>query len=746
MHRTSRFSLRAVPCALLCAFSALPASADTALAETIVSASRREASVDEATVTVSKLTREQIDRRIPIDDADLFRDEPDVAMSRDLRRFGATRVNIRGIEDNRVIQLVDGFRLPDYYNGGGATNFTMSATPGVMPDFLRQAEVVRGPASSFYGSDALGGVVGYMTLNPQDIAPGDKKTGLRLRGTRSSASDTAVGSVIGAWRGETAELLLGYAQGSGEESENFGKAGITGPARSKPNPSDTDDKGGIAKLIWRPLAGHQLTAAIEGRRQDSRTDILRIPSSLPRVSQMLGDDSAERVRASLEYEHRPSGLFYDRLTLRAHLQDAKSHNANQQVRSNTTAGCSGVSGGVNTCRIDQDFYLEQQNLGLGAQFESGFRLGGHEHLLTYGLDLSRQEVSSKRDATIHNLTTGTVTKTLAGETYPLRDFADGRTDAVGLFVQDEIALADSAWTLIPGIRYDYTRLEPSVDPLAQQALTANGREAVKQSHDAVSPKLGARWELNPQFTLFGQIASGFRAPNYSEVNGSFRNLTMFYGTTPNPDLKPETSVGVELGMRFKRDAMRAQFTVYDNRYKDFIETVRLSCPTDPLCVPGITTYAAMNLNKVRIYGAELKGSWDISERWRVDGGLAYAHGENEESHQPLNSVEPVRLSAGVSYETGKWGGETRLRAAQRKKRTDDSGGTWFRPAGYGVTDVSVWFRPTRETRIVATVNNLFDKKYWLWSDIRQADATDPLGVDFYSQPGRSFRLSLQADF
>lgn len=746
MHRTSRFGLRAVPCALLCAFSALPASADTALGETIVSASRREASVDGATVTVSKLGREQIDRRIPIDDADLFRDEPDVAMARDLRSFGATRVNIRGIEDNRVIQLVDGFRLPDYYNGGGATNFTMSATPGVMPDFLRQAEVVRGPASSLYGSDALGGVVGYLTLDPRDIAPGDKKTGLRLRGTWSSASDTSIGSVIGALRGETAELLLGHAQGSGEETENFGTAGISGPARSKPNPSDTDDKGGIAKLIWRPLAGHQLTAAVEGRRQDSRTDILRIPSSLPRVSQMLGDDSAERVRASLEYEHRPSGLFYNRLTLRAHLQDAESHNANQQVRSNTTAGCSGVSGGVNTCRIDQDFYLEQRNLGLGAQFESGFRLGGHEHLLTYGLDLSRQEVSSKRDATIYNLTTGTVTKTLAGETYPLRDFADGRIDTIGLFIQDEISLANSRWTLVPGLRYDRTEITPEVDELAQHALTAIGRQAVKQSNEAVSPKFGARWAINEQVTLFGQVASGFRAPNYSELNGAFRNTTQMYGSTPNPDLKPETSVGMEIGARFKHDNMRGQFTVYDNRYKDFIESVRLTCPADPLCIPGITTYSSVNLNKVRIYGAEFKGSWDFAPGWRVDAGLAYAHGSNEETGQPLNSVEPMRLSSGISYDNSNWGAETRLRAAQRKKRTDDTGGTWFQPAGYGVTDVSVWYRPTKDTRIVATVNNLFDKKYWLWSDIRQADAREPLGVDFYSQPGRSFRLSLQADF
>lgn len=539
MHRIQWLGLRAIPCALLCAFSATTAFAETALDETIVSANRREASVDEATVTVSKVSREQMDRRLPADDADLFRDEPDVAMARDLRRFGATRVNIRGIEDNRVIQLVDGYRQPDYYNGGGATNFTMSATPGVMPDFLRQAEVVRGPASSLYGSDALGGVVGFVTLDPSDIAPGDKKTGLRLRGTWSSASDTLNGTILGALRGETAELLLGISQGKGEETENFGKLDITGPARSKANPTTTNDQGGIAKLIWRPLAGHKLTATVESREQDSKTDILRIPSSLSRVSQMRGDDSSERLRASIEYEHRPSNLFYDRMILRTYHQESNTHNNNKQVRSNTTAGCSGVTAGTNTCDIEQDFHFSQTSLGLSAQFESALRLGMHDHLLTYGLDLSRQEVSTKRDATIRNLTAGTVTKTLAGETYPLRDFADGRTDTIGVFIQDEISLANSGWTLVPGLRYDRTEIKPEVDALAQHALTAIGRQAVQQSHEAISPKFGARWAINEITTLFGQIASGFRAPNYSELNGAFRNTGIRIIGWTEPDFSLE---------------------------------------------------------------------------------------------------------------------------------------------------------------------------------------------------------------
>ena len=92
------------------------------------------------------------------------------------------------------------------------------------------------------------------------------------------------------------------------------------------------------------------------------------------------------------------------------------------------------------------------------------------------------------------------------------------------------------------------------------------------------------------------------------------------------------------------------------------------------------------------------------------------------------------------------GSEGRLRAASRKRDIDESTGTWFHTPGYVVTDISAWFRPTRDTRVVVAVNNLFDQKYWLWGDIRQADATNPAGVDFYTQPGRNLRVSFQADF
>jgi len=192
--------------------------------------------------------------------------------------------------------------------------------------------------------------------------------------------------------------------------------------------------------------------------------------------------------------------------------------------------------------------------------------------------------------------------------------------------------------------------------------------------------------------------------------------------------------------------------VFDNRYKDFIERMTLSCPGNPSCIAGVaTTYQSQNLSRVRIYGAEIRGAWDFMPNWRLDGALAYAHGTDEERNQPLNSIEPLRLSLGLAHDVGTWGAEARLRAASRKSRIDDSAGSagdpsYFRTPGYGVTDLAAWIRPSRNTRVSVALNNVFDKKYWLWSDIRQADALTPSGIDFYSQPGRNFRIALQADF
>lgn len=735
---------------LVCAaFSSVAGAADTSLKPVVVTATRAEAEADTVPATVTTLNRDQMDRRLGADGADLFAGEPDVAMPRDLRRHGATRVNIRGIEDNRVVQMVDGVRLPDYYNGGGPTNFTMSATPTAMSDFLKRVEIVRGASSSLYGSDAIGGVVGFVTLDPVDLLGADARHAFRYRATWTGANQGQTHTVLGALRGDVAELLLGYSQGRGEEFDNQGNIGGDSPTRTRPNPQQVREKGVLAKLILRPVTGHKITAMLEGRDQSVDADVLRSSASLPRVTSMQGDDNSRRVRTSVEWEHKPLDGFYDRLTARIHAQNSDTENYNFQRRTDTNASCSAVRGGADNCRIEQDFFFAQDTRGASIQAEKVMSAGALTHLFSFGADLSRVSIEEMRNGRIWRNETGP-TDSLAGETYPLRDFANGRTDTVGLFLQDEITgLAGGRLALTPGIRYDRTRLEPDVDALAQQVLNMLGRRAVKKTSDAFSPKLGAIWKFNDTLAAYGQVARGFRAPNYNEVNGSFRNSSQRYSVVPNAGLKPETSVGIEAGLRHVSSTLRMQVAVFDNRYKNFIDSVQLACPGNPACYfpePGWRTNMSVNLSRVRIYGAELRGAWEFSPGWRVDGGIAYAHGTDRDTDQPLNSIEPTRLSLALVRDAGTWGAEARLRAASRKSRVDDTDGEWFHTPGYGTVDIAAWQQLGKNVRATLALNNLLDKKYWLWSDIRQADARSPAGVDFYSQPGRSVSIAIQADF
>jgi hemoglobin/transferrin/lactoferrin receptor protein len=556
------------------------AQAEVTLKEVVVTATRTEADADKVPATITRITRDDIDRRLPSDEAELFANEPDVAFGRDARRFGATRPNIRGIDDNRVLQLLDGIRLPSFYNGGGPTNFTMNAPLGTPLEFLKRVEVLRGPASSLYGSDAIGGVVGYLTLDPADLlTDADARIGGRVRAAYTGANEGVTLTALGAGRGESLQWLVGLTRTDAQETENQGSVDAASPTRTRPNPQDIRDVGAIAKFILSPAAGHKLTATLEGRDQDARVQVLRLPASLPKLMAMDGDDHATRVRGSLQWEHVPGRSWYDRLTAQLYHQRAESKNFNRQSRIDTSAACSAAAGTGNNCLVEQDFLFEQTSTGAGLQFESSL---GERHLLAFGIDTSRVSTEERRDARVHNTTTGTTSKTLAGDSFPLRDFAPGHTDAVGLYVQDEIAgLAGGPLTVVPGLRYDWRALRAEADALSQGVLDAIGKQAVSQTDSALSPKLAASWQFTPALAAYGQLVRGFRAPNYDEVNGHFRNAAQSYGISPNPALQPEKSTGVELGLRLNQARLRAHVAVYDNRYKDFIASTRLTARAMP---------------------------------------------------------------------------------------------------------------------------------------------------------------------
>lgn len=739
------------------------AGAESQLKDVVVTATRSTQEVDFIPGTATVIDRQQMDRIQANDIADLFRDEPDVSITSNTVRFGTSAINIRGIEDNRVLLLIDGVRAADLRNAG-STNYTGAVRDLPEPDFLKQVEVVRGPASSLYGSDAIGGVVGFYTLDPEDFLRDGKTSAHGGKLSYFSENKGAKETLWATRSWDTVKTLVMLSRFDHKETETQGDRNIFGLSRTTANPLDGASTSLLAKLVFAPAAGHEFRLTFEAKDKQVDTDVQRVanyspksPNSLTRITRNDGDDSVRRDRLSLDYSHRPGSGWYDRLNAKAYWQRQATSNINYQRRSlaslNATWGCSASTPGTGNCDVNQHFEFEQTLLGASVVLEKALRTTAPQ-FLTWGADLLRTTTEERKNTTWTNLATGVTSNQFIGETYPLSEYPKGHFDQIGLFGQDEIHFLEGRLRVTPGLRYDSFDLRPETgDPLFHPVA---GKAAVAKSGNRLSPKLSVSFEVMPQWQAYAQYVEGYKAPTYEQVNRYFSNNQVLFALVGNPKLNPETSKGFELGLKAGNREIGGQISVYDNRYDDFIETVRLAA-TDPAAVPGMTagTSQYQNLSNVGIHGYELRGHWQARPGLRLSAAYAYAWGEYEQTagvKLPLNSIEPRRLSLSAQWTpSAVWGVDARVRASARQSRIDDTASIAstnapvFRPGGYAVVDLGAWWQISRETRLALTVNNLFDRKYWLWSTARNLNAGD-LGPEFHTQPGRNVVASLKMDF
>lgn len=732
-----------------------PTSAST-LPEVAVTATRVAEETKDIPATITVIDSQQIDRGLVQSIQNLFRYEPGVAVNTDPNRFGASSINIRGLEGNRVLIQVDGVRAPSLFTFGVGP-FNTSTRNMVDLDTMKKVEILRGPASTLYGSDALGGVVSYITKDPLDylnlaVSPGYGAIKTLYTSSNEGWQTTATAA------GGNKELqgMVMYTYYTGHETENFGTNDVVGPARTAPNPQSTKENNWLAKLAFTPNENNTLKFTFEQYKHDADTDILSLNASTPKTTALYGQDSIDRLRGQINYDYvNPGGTWFRAFSASVYQQTSKTDSNSQETRSATTATCSGTGNGVNTCYIPREFDFQQTLTGGTAQFESLTNWGAPQRIL-WGGEIYETETSALRDATIYNLTTGTTSKTLAGDTFPVRDFPNTTSLQVGAYVQDQISLLGDRLVLTPALRYDYYRLTVHPDSLYTNNAPP-GVTASDFSDSAWSPKLSAMYSINANWNVYGNYAFGFRAPPFDDVNAAFRNPIQSYVLIPNPDLKSETSQGLEIGVKGDGSWGKIAVAAFYNRYRDFIDSrVALDCPTDPQCIPGFAfTFQSVNRARVRIYGAEAKGEYIINPNWTLAGSIAYADGEDTSLNVPLNSISPLTGVAGVRYAAtsaswGQYGGALNMTAVQRKSQSEIASVGNVKPfptPGFATMDLTAYWYLTKYAKVAAGVFNIFDKKYWMWSDVNTGVVPGTGAyLDRYTQPGTNASVSLQLSF
>jgi hemoglobin/transferrin/lactoferrin receptor protein len=680
---------------------------------------------------VSVIPAEEIERRFVKDIRDLVRHEPGVTVRRAPARFGAAfgstgregnaGFNIRGLDGNRVLIQVDGVRVPQAFSFG-ASSFGRGGYTDVST--VRAVEILRGPASTLYGSDGLAGVVSFLTFDPADLlgdeaihasaalawAGEDRSTTASLRGAARLAGDASRG----------AEALVIVTRRDGEALRNFGRSEAADGSRTAPNPQDAESTGLLAKWVQRLSPDAQLRLTLEHLQLSQRADVLSARAAPPltatSVLRLDADDDTERRRASVDGSIERLGWpLADRLQAAVYWQDARTRQRSFEDR-NTAAD-----------RRRDNRYGEHV-LGLNTQADAGFRTSALTHRLVYGLDLARAEVTNLRDGSVPP----------PGEQFPTKAFADADYDTLGVFVQDEIALGER-WFLTLGLRYDRFELGPRADALFP------GR-AVTLSDSRVTPKLALRWRASPALSLYAHWAEGFRAPTPDQVNNGFANLFSpgaAYVSIGNPDLAPETSRTLEIGARGQAGGLRWTVAAFDGRYRDFIEQVSVGgtgSTADPL------RFQFINLGEVRIRGLEGRVGWRLTPAWRFEAAYAQARGSDETGALPLDSVQPPRLSLEAQYRPLAALSLAAFVSHSRAKARDRIAGGALAPGqqqfatpAHTTLDLTANVSIGRHAELGFGVFNVTDRKYWQWSDVQGVAQTSPL-LDAFTQPGRTLAL------
>ena len=648
------------------------------LGETVVTASGQETSAFDTSVPMNVITAESLEERGAVSMEDVFRGEPGLNAS--TTGPNSVRPMIRGLYDERVLVLINGVRLSEQRPGG---NHILSLDPAQ----IERVEVVRGPASVLYGSDAIAGVINVITKQAA------RSTGKQAR-VNSEASLTGLSDPEG-WR---AAANLGFGQG------RFNGL-VGGFYRDNDNVENADYelenssfRGGMAWAGGNYL-GPRWQADFYYYFMDAT---LGIPSGPAFVSDKFKDEKEHFFSGRLNGQIKTA--WADRMEL---VMGAQRHERHRE-RIKATGIPPAVQGDMAVnIMVDINTFSLKPML---------FKAVGERHKLVYGLDSFYEDATSGR----------TIADTASSWVNPLFNnvpvIPDSQRLGVGVFAQDEISLAPR-WALTAGLRYDW--INSSTDGHAGHDITSS----MSQNDSALSGSLGLLFRATEELNLYANVGRAFRAPTLLE--------RYFYGPhdgakndVGDPNLSPETSWNFDVGLKLRTSRVGGMFSLFYNRIDNYI--VKLDTGD---------AYTWSNLDEAILYGGEL--SLDVA----IYGGLSafttasYVIGENQENDQDLPSIPPLNGKTGLRYDRevgpGRGWAEFSLLWAMEQDRVaanEERTGSWAR------FDLRLGYSLGKNKQLVFAVENIGDRFYYdhlsrTWQD---------LGLS--AQPGRAFKLTLQWSF
>jgi hemoglobin/transferrin/lactoferrin receptor protein len=692
--------------------------------------------------TVDVIPGVELERQMARTVDEVFRYTPGVTVNRQTSGTDPFRSNggitVRGVSGNRVLTLVDGFRTIE--------RITDNTRDVVDPWNVSRVEVVRGPGSVLYGSDALGGVVNFITRNPADFIRPGNRWGADFSTSYSSLDQSLMSRMTVAARVEEFSAMFSYQRrDANEPSRNNSRSpdGVWNCTRNPQatpcnrfDPTNIASDNYFARLVWDPLPNFRmrLTADVLQRTTDvnQRYDLGPAAGGITNLN-WERRQAIERGLFSVDADWRPDWGWLDGVRVMLGYQPQEIVRSGDRLR---------LLASNQQSRIQDRLTYSEDVLQAELQLSSSFNLADTRHVLTYGISASDTATDYAREDITTNLSTGARTVARAGGF----NFANADTRRLDGYLQDEINLFDGRLTLVPGLRYSNTQLAPRPD--ADYRIVP-GAEPRTQDRSNVSFGFGAIWRLDEQWSLYGNYGEGFKMPTAEQLYTSLPGTT--FNLIPNANLRPEQVRSYEAGVRLQLPNAYFSLGAFRAEYTDFIQSF--------VSIPGTINITYQNLSEVTVQGIEAAGAWRFARDWTLQGGASAQEGTQRAvqgaPRTAFDGARPLNLTAGVTYENPDYRTSVTLNGTYAASVTQASTSQLYLPKSYQVFDLLGSWRPLPNLEVTGAIFNLFDARYlplppggtaYNTSAFTTNDQKAVNPIELQVAPGRTFRLGMRVTF
>lgn len=709
------------------------------LDEVVVSANRWEQNLSEVPARIAKIEKSDIQFFNPQTAADLLGLSNQVFIQKS--QLGGGSPMLRGFATNRVLLVVDGVRLNNAIFRGGNVQNVISLDANA----IQESEVIFGPGSVIYGSDAIGGVMDFHTLTPTFSTSGKTTFNAQALARYASANQENTGHVhfnIGlknfAFTSSVTksiydDLTMGsrgpieYTRPDYQGRENNANTTLINPDINKQIGSGYEQLNAMQKVRFRLKDVLDLTYSFHF----SET------SDVPRYDRLILKN-AQGVFANAEWYYGPqrwrmhslqakikaNKIFADeiKLVLAHQSYDESRHNRNY----------SGGNANRRTNRFESVDAISA-NVDLSKSFSE-------KTSLFYGAEFVTNEVSSTANRV--DIITGDVTD--VSTRYP--DGSDWRSLAAYASIRHQLT---SNVTLNASARYTHVHTKSVFD----KTFFPFPFDEANLNNGAWNGSMGATFKINDDLKMYYNVSTGFRAPNVDDIGRVFDSQPGSV-IVPNPNLKPETAYNFETGFAGKihpNITVDASFyyTILDNAIVrgDFLFNGEDSIDYDGTLSRVL---ALQNTNRVVVMGGQVGVKVDVLKGLSLQSNINLQRGEEKDFatgniYSPTH-VPPSFGSTQINYQRKKWratvyvlyNGTVRFENLALTERADahlyakDKDGNPYVP-NWHTWNAKFSYDVTKNITCDVGIENIADIRYRPYSS----------GI---SAPGRNFIFTLRGKF